>query len=63
MIKFILQLWILTFISIAFIILAMALGGYDQQTILDGAKFVTVLLIASNIVIDGVLLIAHKLFN
>tara|TARA_R110000744_G_scaffold53982_2_gene114932 strand:+ start:881 stop:1078 length:198 start_codon:yes stop_codon:yes gene_type:complete len=63
MIKFILQLWLLTFISIAFIILAMALGGHDHQAIIDGAKFVTVVLVASNITIDFVLLGLCTIFN
>tara|TARA_R110000751_G_scaffold140755_1_gene244436 strand:+ start:394 stop:588 length:195 start_codon:yes stop_codon:yes gene_type:complete len=63
MIKFILQLWIVTFLSIAFIIIAMALGGHDHQAILDGAKFVTVLLVASNIVIDSILLGIYVMFK
>tara|TARA_R100000935_G_C2832389_1_gene165914 strand:+ start:2255 stop:2452 length:198 start_codon:yes stop_codon:yes gene_type:complete len=63
MIKFILQLWLLTFMSIAFIILAMALGGHDHQAIIDGAKFVTVVLVASNITIDFVLLGLCTIFN
>ena len=57
------QLWILTFICIAFLILAMALGGHDHQAILDGAKFSTVLLIATNIVIDTVILGIYILFK
>tara|TARA_R110000868_G_scaffold267031_1_gene526302 strand:- start:136 stop:330 length:195 start_codon:yes stop_codon:yes gene_type:complete len=63
MIKFILQLWILTFMSIAFIILAMALGGHEQQAILDGAKFVTVVLVATNIVIDTVIIGIYIMFK
>ena len=63
MIKFILQLWILTFISIAFIILAMALGGHEQQAILDGAKFTTVILVATNIVIDTVIIGIYIMFK
>jgi len=63
MFKFIMQLWILTFICIAFLILAMALGGHDHQAILDGAKFSTVLLIATNIVIDTVILGIYILFK
>tara|TARA_R100000935_G_C2784570_1_gene143218 strand:- start:623 stop:802 length:180 start_codon:yes stop_codon:yes gene_type:complete len=57
------QLWILTFICIAFLIIAMALGGHDHQAILDGAKFSTVLLIATNIVIDTVILGIYILFK
>jgi len=57
------QLWILTFICIAFLILAMALGGHDHQAILDGAKFSTVILIATNIVIDTVILGIYILFK
>ena len=34
MIKFILQLWIVTFLCIAFTVIAMALGGKDFQYIL-----------------------------
>ena len=56
MLKFIMQLWLLTFMSIAFIIIAMALGGHEQQAILDGAKFSTVILVATNIVIDTVII-------
>ena len=63
MLKFIMQLWIVTFMSIAFIIIAMTLGGKDQQYIIDSAMFVTVILIASNIVIDTVLLGLHILFK
>jgi len=63
MFKFIMQLWILTFICIAFLILAMALGGHDHQAILDGAKFSTVILIATNIVIDTVILGIYILFK
>ena len=63
MFKFIMQLWILTFICIAFLIIAMALGGHDHQAILDGAKFSTVLLIATNIVIDTVILGIYILFK
>tara|TARA_R110000764_G_scaffold16566_1_gene46278 strand:+ start:83 stop:349 length:267 start_codon:yes stop_codon:yes gene_type:complete len=63
MLKFIMQLWIVTFMSIAFIIIAMALGGKDQQYIIDGAMFVTVILIASNIIIDTVLLGLHIIFK
>ena len=63
MLKFIMQLWIVTFMSIAFIIIAMALGGKDQQYIIDSAMFVTVILIASNIIIDTVLLGLHILFK
>ena len=62
MLKFIMQLWILTFMSIAFIIIAMALGGKDQQFIIDSAMLVTVILIASNIAIDLILLIIF-IFN
>tara|TARA_R110000868_G_scaffold46426_1_gene153391 strand:+ start:407 stop:586 length:180 start_codon:yes stop_codon:yes gene_type:complete len=57
------QLWLLTFISIAFIILAMALGGHEQQAILDGAKFSTKILVASNIVIDTVIIGIYILFK
>ena len=63
MLKFIMQLWLLTFISIAFIILAMALGGHEQQAILDGAKFTTVILVATNIVIDTVIIGIYILFK
>ena len=63
MFKFIMQLWILTFICIAFLIIAMALGGHDHQAILDGAKFSTVLLIATNIVIDTVILGIYIMFK
>ena len=63
MLKFIMQLWILTFICISLLILAMALGGHEQQAILDGAKFVTVLLVATNIVIDTVILGIYILFK
>ena len=63
MLKFIMQLWIVTFMSIAFIVIAMALGGKDQQYIIDSAMFVTVILIASNIIIDTVLLGLHILFK
>ena len=63
MIKVIMQLWILTFICIAFLILAMALGGHDHQAILDGAKFSTVILIATNIVIDTVILGIYILYK
>ena len=63
MLKFIMQLWLVTFMSIAFIIIAMTLGGKDQQYIIDSAMFVTVILIASNIVIDTVLLGLHILFK
>ena len=63
MLKFIMQLWIVTFMSIAFIIIAMTLGGKDQQYIIDSAMFVTVILIASNIVIDTVLLGLHIIFK
>ena len=63
MLKFIMQLWLLTFISIAFIILAMALGGHEHQAILDGAKFTTVILVATNIVIDTVIIGIYILFK
>ena len=63
MFKFIMQLWILTFICIAFLILAMALGGHDHQAILDGAKFSTVILMATNIVIDTVILGIYIMFK
>jgi hypothetical protein len=41
----------------------MALGGHEQQAILDGAKFSTVILVASNIVIDTVILGIYILFK
>tara|TARA_R110000751_G_scaffold186873_1_gene293196 strand:+ start:131 stop:259 length:129 start_codon:yes stop_codon:yes gene_type:complete len=41
----------------------MALGGHEQQAILDGAKFATVVLVASNIVIDTVILVIYILFK
>ena len=49
--------------SIAFVIIVMTLGGKDQQYIIDSAMFVTVILIASNIVIDTVLLGIYILFK
>jgi len=63
MLKFIKQLWIVSFLSIAFIVIVMALGGKDQQFIIDSAMFITVILIASNIVIDTVLLGIYILFK
>ena len=63
MYNFIKQLWLVSFLSIAFIIIAMALGGKDQQFIIDSAMLVTVILIASNIVIDTVLLGIYILFK
>ena len=62
MYNFIKQLWIVSFLSIAFIVIAMALGGKDHQFIIDSAMLVTVILIASNIVIDLILLIIF-IFN
>ena len=63
MYNFIKQLWLVSFLSIAFIVIAMALGGKDQQYIIDSAMFITVILIASNIVIDTVLLGIYILFK
>jgi hypothetical protein len=63
MLKFIMQLWLLTFMSIAFIIIAMALGGHEQQAILDGAKFSTVILVATNIVIDTIIIGIYIMFK
>ena len=63
MYNFIKQLWIVSFLSIAFIVIAMALGGKDHQFIIDSAMLVTVILIASNIVIDTVLLGIYILFK
>tara|TARA_B110000211_G_scaffold107078_2_gene124294 strand:- start:488 stop:667 length:180 start_codon:yes stop_codon:yes gene_type:complete len=57
------QLWLLTFMSIAFIIIAMALGGHEQQAILDGAKFSTVILVATNIVIDTIIIGIYIMFK
>tara|TARA_R100001530_G_scaffold5195_2_gene6539 strand:+ start:403 stop:600 length:198 start_codon:yes stop_codon:yes gene_type:complete len=56
MIKFILQLWIVTFLCIAFTILVMALGGKDYQYIMDSFLLMTIPLIAINISIDFILL-------
>ena len=56
MIKFILQLWVVTFLCIAFTILAMALGGKDYQYIIDSFLFMIVSLSAINISIDFILL-------
>ena len=56
MIKFILQLWVVTFLCIAFTILAMALGGKDFQYILDSSLLMIVSLTAINISIDFILL-------
>ena len=63
MLKFIMQLWILTFICISLLILFMALGGHEHQAILDGAKFSTKILVASNIVIDTIILVIYILFK
>jgi len=41
----------------------MALGGHEHQAILDGAKFSTKILVASNIVIDTVILVIYILFK
>ena len=60
--NFIKQLWIISFLSIAFIVIVMALGGKDHQFIIDSAKLVAVTLIASNIAIDLILLIIYT-FN
>ena len=62
MYNFIKQLWLVSFLSIAFIVIAMALGGKDHQFIIDSAKLITVILIASNIAIDLILLIIF-IFN
>ncbi len=56
MIKFILQVWVVTFLCIAFTILAMALGGKDFQYILDSSLLMIVSLTAINISIDFILL-------
>ena len=56
MIKFILQLWIVTFLCIAFTVITMALGGKDFQYILDSFLLMTVSLTAVNISIDFILL-------
>jgi len=56
MIKFILQLWIVTFLCITFTILVMALGGKDYQYIMDSFLLMTIPLIAINISIDFILL-------
>jgi len=63
MIKFILQLWIVTFLCISFTILAMTLGGKDFQYILDSSLLMIVSLTAINISIDFILLGLYCLFK
>ena len=56
MIKFILQLWVVTFLCIDFKVIAKALGGNAFQYILDSFLLMTVSLTAINISIDFILL-------